>query len=534
RFDRPLDTVPDLLRGGADPVRTAAGLRVPAAAVRGPATFFADYSAPRAPRHVRLCGAAACRAASGGTHVAEVEAGLGVAVGSRSADGSVSIQEVRCLGYCYGGPAALDGDEPCAGADVSAQLQGLSPRRDPVAEVHSRSRTPVVTAGLLGAGEPWAVWPTVVSTGSPDAVLAEVAAAGLTGRGGAGFSTARKWRAARARPGPRVVVANGDEGDPGSYVDRLLMEGDPHRLLEGLALACFATGAATGIVFVRSEYPRAVERLRTALAQAQADGHLGPDVHGSGVDLHVRVAVGAGSYVSGEETALLNGLEGLRGVVRPRPPYPVDRGLSGRPTVVNNVETLAAVPWIIQHGGAAYAAMGAPGQPGTLVVCLSERFARPGAYEVEPGISLRRVVEDLGGGLRQGAVLRALQVGGPLGGFLSPAELDTPLTDASLAERGAALGHAGVVAFDERLTGEEVLAHLWAFAETESCGQCSPCRVGSRLGRLLAAEHVATDDPSPRVRVLETMSEASLCAFGRRVPAAVRGLVRVYGLRGWT
>lgn len=331
RFDRPLDTVPDLLRGGADPVRTAAGLRVPAAAVRGPATFFADYSAPRAPRHVRLCGAAACRAASGGTHVAEVEAGLGVAVGSRSADGSVSIQEVRCLGYCYGGPAALDGDEPCAGADVSAQLQGLSPRRDPVAEVHSRSRTPVVTAGLLGAGEPWAVWPTVVSTGSPDAVLAEVAAAGLTGRGGAGFSTARKWRAARARPGPRVVVANGDEGDPGSYVDRLLMEGDPHRLLEGLALACFATGAATGIVFVRSEYPRAVERLRTALAQAQADGHLGPDVHGSGVDLHVRVAVGAGSYVSGEETALLNGLEGLRGVVRPRPPYPVDRGLSAGP-----------------------------------------------------------------------------------------------------------------------------------------------------------------------------------------------------------
>jgi NADH-quinone oxidoreductase subunit F len=443
------------------------------------------------------------------------------------------MQEVHCLGYCYGGPAALDGGRPCAGADLVDQLLARAPRQDPLAAVHCRSRVPVVTAGLVGAARPWSVWPAVAAAGKPGDVLAEVLAARLRGRGGAGFGTALKWQLALAHPRPRTVVANGDEGDPGSYVDRLLMERDPHRVLEGLALACFAVGAETGIVFVRSEYPHAAEQVRLAVAEARAAGHLGANVHGSGLELEIRVADGAGSYVSGEETALLSGLEGLRGVVRPRPPYPTERGLFGRPTVVNNVETLAAVPWIIQHGGAAYAAMGTPEEAGTVVVCLSERFLRPGAYEVEAGTPVRQVVEEFGGGLRGGAVLQALQVGGPLGGFLGPDELDLPLSDATLAARGAALGHAGLVAFDERLTGEEVLGNLWAFAETESCGQCSPCRVGTRRGRMLADE---PDDPGiwdHRARVLDTMAEASLCAFGRRVPAAVRSLARVYGLEGW-
>jgi NADH-quinone oxidoreductase subunit F len=304
-------------------------------------------------------------------------------------------------------------------------------------------------------------------------------------------------------------------------------------VLEGLALACFAVGAATGIVFIRSEYPQAAAQVRRAVAAAEAAGHLGANVHGSGLNLAIRVAEGAGSYVSGEETALLNGLEGLRGAVRPRPPYPTERGLFGRPTVVNNVETLAAVPWIVQHGGSAYAALGTPEEAGTVVVCLSERFLRPGAYEVELGIPVRQVVEEFGGGLRDGSVLRALQVGGPLGGFLSPEELDLPLSDAALAGRGAALGHAGLVAFDERLTGPEVLGNLWAFAETESCGQCSPCRVGTRRGRMLAEEPDTPRVRDQRIRVLDTMAEASLCAFGRRVPSAVRSLARVYGLKGW-
>lgn len=534
RFARPITALRDELREHqSDPAAVSRGLGLPAAAGQGPASFFADLSAPHGRRHVRVCGAAACFAASGGQHVAAVEAVLGIAVGSRSDDGAVSLQEVRCLGYCFSGPAALDGGDACAGIDVASQLRDSSRRRSPSIPVQCDAPVPVVTAGLLGGSQPWSVWPGIVAAGASGDVLAQVESAGLRGRGGAGFRAAAKWRAALAHPGPRIVVANGDEGDPGSYADRLLMERDPHRVLEGLALACYAVGSATGIVFVRSEYPQAVERLQEAVREAISAGHLGPDAEGAGFSLEVRVVEGAGSYVSGEETALLNGLEGARGVVRPRPPYPTERGLHGRPTVVNNVETLSAVPWIVQHGGQAYAALGTADEPGTLLVCLSERFRRPGAYEVEIGTPLRHVVEDLGGGLRDGAALRALQIGGPLGGFLGPGDLDVRLSESALSGFGAALGHAGIVAFDDRVSGEDVLKNLWDFAAAESCGQCSPCRVGSWRGRALADVH-GPAARRERAAVLRTMASGSLCAFGRRVPAAVRSLVRVYGLDGWS
>jgi bidirectional [NiFe] hydrogenase diaphorase subunit len=534
RFERPIVDIKNMLRGSVtSPAEIARALGLPAAAAEGPASFFADFSAPRGTRHIRACGAAACFAASGGRHMAEVEAALGVEAGCRSADGAVSLQEVRCLGYCFGGPAALDGEDACAGADLAAQLQGTSPRKTPPIPVYRDSAFPVVTAGLLGASTPWSAWPGVAAAGTPEGVLSQVESARLKGRGGAGFRVAAKWRAALDHPAPRVVVANGDEGDPGSFVDRLLMEQDPHRVLEGLALACFAVRAETGVVFVRSEYPHAVARLQEALLEARAAGHLGPDAGGSGFSLEIHVAVGAGSYVSGEETALLNGLAGLRGVVRPRPPFPTARGLHGRPTVVNNVETLSAVPWIVEHGGAAYAAMGTADETGTVVACLSERFVRPGAYEVEIGTPVRRIVEDLGGGLRDGAPMRALQIGGPLGGFLGPADLDVPLSDAALTSRGAALGHAGIVAFDDRLSGEQVLRNLWDFAAAESCGQCSPCRVGTWRGRALSERPDGPDIRRERGEVLRAMAVGSLCAFGRRVPAAVSSLARVYGLDGW-
>lgn len=534
RFDRPVGEIPDVLRSSvAAPADIARTLGLPAAAVEGPASYFADFTAPRAARHVRVCTAAACFAAAGGAHLAEVEAALGVEAGACSADGSVSLQAVRCLGYCFTGPAALDGVDPHAGPELAAQLLGAAPRTAPPIPVSCASPFPVVTAGLLGGLQPWQVWPDVAASGTPEDVLDRVEAAQLRGRGGAGFRAAAKWRAALEHPAPRVVVANGDEGDPGSYADRLLMEEDPHRVLEGLALACFAVGAATGIVFVRSEYPHAAARLREAVAEARAAGHLGPNVAGSGFSLNFHVVEGAGSYVSGEETALINGLEGLRGTVRPRPPFPATRGLYGQPTVVNNVETLSAVPWIVQHGGPAYAALGTPDEAGTVLACLSERFLRPGAYEVEIGTPVRRIVEELGGGLRDGRELRALQIGGPLGGFLGPQDFDVPLSDAALSRFGAALGHVGIVAFDDRLTGAQVLQNLWDFAAAESCGQCSPCRVGSWRGRALAERPDTPDIGRERGEVLRSMAAGSLCAFGRRVPAAVRSLARVYGLTGW-
>ncbi|MER6508657.1 NAD(P)H-dependent oxidoreductase subunit E [Nonomuraea sp. NPDC001636] len=504
---------------------------LPAAAGLGPATFYADLAAPHGRRHVRVCTAAACFAAAAGRHIGEVEETLGVGVDQVSADGEVSLQGVRCLGYCYAGPACLDGDTPCTGPALAAQLSGRALPHAPPIPATDVTGAPVVLAGVVEGQDAWQVWPDVLRAGAPERVLREVAASGLRGRGGAGFPVAAKWAAAGRSPGT-VVVANGDEGDPGSYADRLLMEADPGRVLEGLALACFACGGRRGVVLVRSEYPRALATMRTAVEQARADGHLGRRVHGTDVDLDIEVAEGSGSYVAGEETALVAGLEGGRGCARPRPPYPTQHGLWDAPTVVNNVETLAAIPWIVRHGGTAYAGRGTPSETGTKLVCLSERFARPGCYEVEIGTPVGRIVEELGGGLREGADLAVVQVGGPLGGFLAADRLDVPLTEADLAARGAALGHAGLVAFDRRVAPEEVLRHVWEFAAAESCGACSPCRVGSRRG----LEIVRAGQPGAEYeRLLRVMGEASLCAFGRRVPAAVRSLVHAFGdrLAGW-
>lgn len=504
---------------------------LPAAAGLGPATFYADLAAPHGRRHVRVCTAAACFAAQAGRHVREVEETLGVAPDHLSPNAETSLQSVRCLGYCYAGPACLDGDTPCTGPTLAAQLSGRSLPCDPPIPAADATGDPVVLAGVVQGQDAWQTWPDVLRDGAPERVLGEVAASGLRGRGGAGFPVAAKWAAAGGSPAT-VVVANGDEGDPGSYADRLLMEADPGRVLEGLALACFACGSRRGVVLVRSEYPRALAGMRAAVERARADGHLGRRLHGTGVDLDVEVVEGSGSYVAGEETALVAGLEGGRGCARPRPPYPTRRGLWDAPTVVNNVETLAAVPWIVRHGGNAYAARGTPSETGTKLVCLSERFARPGCYEVEIGTPVTRIVEELGGGLREGSELTVVQVGGPLGGFLAADQLDVPLSESRLAARGAALGHAGLVAFDQRVEPADVLRHVWEFAAAESCGACSPCRVGSRRG----LEIVQAEQPGEEyARLLRVMDEASLCAFGRRVPPAVRSLARAFGdrLAGW-
>ncbi|MFE7896883.1 NAD(P)H-dependent oxidoreductase subunit E [Streptomyces sp. NPDC057424] len=514
----------------APAVAAQAGL--PAAAALGPARYYADLATPHGRRHVRVCVATACFAARTGRHLTDVEDALGVISGTASPEGDVSVQAVRCLGYCYVGPAALDGDTPCTGPTLTGQLTGRQPPSAPGIPAADFTGDPVLLGGVL-AGEPaWQVWPTAVRTGTPDEVLGEVAASGLRGRGGAGFRVAAKWEAA-GRGAGTVVVANGDEGDPGSYADRLLMEADPARVLEGLALACFACGARQGVVLVRSEYPAALARMREAVGHAYADGHLGPSVHGTGTALDIRLVEGAGSYVAGEETALIAGLEGGRGCASPRPPYPTERGLWDAPTVVNNVETLAAVPWIVRRGGEAYARRGTPAETGTKLVCLSERFARPGCYEVEIGTPVRRIVTELGGGLKAGAELAALQVGGPLGGFLAADALDVPLSDAGLSARGAALGHAGLVAFDQRVAPQDVMRHVWEFAAAESCGACSPCRVGSRRGLEMA--HAGTRPGQEWERLSRVLAEASLCAFGRRIPPAVQSLARAYGdrLAGW-
>jgi NADH:ubiquinone oxidoreductase subunit F (NADH-binding)/NADH:ubiquinone oxidoreductase subunit E len=542
RYGRPAEEVLDRLRrvkasrgriAAEDVDRVAAETDLPRAHVNGAASFYADLGfGRRGNRHVCVCDGTACFAASCGKHVEATAAELGAPAGGCSEDGEVSLQPVYCLGYCYGGPSALDGEAPRAGPDLVEQLAGRAEPRDPEIPFRSACAEPVVLAGLAGSGpEPWGVWRRALSA-APERILAAVLESGLRGRGGAGFPVGRKWQAtaAAASSGPRYVVCNGDEGDPGSYVDRLLMESDPHRLLAGMALAALATGAEHGYVYVRSEYPRARDRLRRAVEEARAEGSLGSDVAGSGIDLDIEVFEGAGSYVAGEETSLMHSVEGLRGEVAVRPPYPTERGLFHQPSLVNNVETLCAVPWIVARGGAAYAALGAGESRGTKVVCLNERFRNPGAYEVELGVTLRWICEELGGGLVDGRSLRSLQVGGPLGGFLGPEQLDTPLAFDSLREAGVDLGHGSLVAVDDRVRGPELLRHVWTFAASESCGTCVPCRIGTRRG-LEAAEGILSGrhpDPAEYASLLETMGRGSLCAFGRGVPQAVSTLARAY------
>jgi NADH:ubiquinone oxidoreductase subunit F (NADH-binding)/NADH:ubiquinone oxidoreductase subunit E len=508
----------------------ASDLHVPVAAVHGAATFFDDLApTPRGRRHVRVCEGTSCFASDRGKHVSEVEQALGVSTGSCREDGAVSLQAVRCTGFCYAAPALLDGDTPHAGPDIAAQLTSGKAGDPPPIPVSAVAES-VLLGGILGKADPWQEWPEIIRSWPPPRLIAEVAASGLLGRGGAGYPAAAKWAAAAGGPPPRYVVGNGDEGDPGSFCDRILMEQDPHRVLAGLAYAAHATGAERGYVYVRSEYPAAVQTMREAVAEATAAGHLGHELHSTTTTFEVEVVEGAGSYVAGEETALLHALEGRRGAVRPRPPYPTRSGLLGAPTVVNNVETLSAVPWIVAHGGTAYARLGVAPETGTKLVCLNEAFTAPGVYEIELGIPIRTIVDDLGGGLRDERLLRAVQIGGPLGGFLSPDELDVPLLDSALVPYGVALGHASIIAIDDRVPAAELLRHIWSFAAAESCGTCAPCRIGSGRGveladRILAGDRSALREQQP---LLHTLSTASMCAFGRSVPGSVRSLLRVY------
>jgi NADH:ubiquinone oxidoreductase subunit F (NADH-binding) len=418
---------------------------------------------------------------------------------------------ISCVGRCFIAPArAGDPAAPRASVDapVAVVLEG-------VAAGGRRDYGVAVAAGAYTALE-------AARSAGPDAVLDAVDASRLRGRGGAGFPAGRKWRTARSAPGERkYVVANADEGDAGAYVDRFLLEDDPHRVLEGIAIAALAIGASDAFVYVRKEYPEALGVVRRAVEEASAAGALG--------DLAITVVEGEGSYVCGEETALLNALEGRRPDVRARPPYTAVSGLFGAPTVVSNVETLAAIPWIVAHGGDAYAAFGAGDSRGTKVLSLNSLFRRPGLYEVELGLPVRAVVERLGGGVD--GELRGVLIGGPLAGVLPPALLDTPLTFEDLRAVGCELGHGGVVAFDDRTSIAQLARHVLGFAAYESCGKCTPCREGTaRLEALLAAARPGQHHADRREKVAAAVEalRSSLCGHGTGTGAFLRSIAAAY------
>lgn len=413
---------------------------------------------------------------------------------------------VYCLGKCFVGPSMQDGE----------------PR--PNVKIHSHKG--IVLERLVSGAErslgAYGGYRTLAQalTRPPEEIVHAVEVSALRGRGGAGFPSARKWRAvAQQQSADKFVVANADEGDPGAYIDKFLIEHDPHALIEGMLLAGYAVGARKGWIYLRKEYPRAEEILRKATDDARRARFLGERVLGHDFSFDVEIVIGQGSYVCGEETAMLRSIEGRRPEVAARPPYPTERGLFGKPTLTNNVETLVNVPWIVMHGGEAYRALGFSQSRGTKVVSLNSLFVRPGLYEIEFGMTVRQIVEELGGGLRNGAAIKAVIIGGPLAGVIPPYLLDTPFGFEELHAIGASVGHGGIVAFDEHTSIPELVEHVFSFGAYESCGKCTPCRVGARqveeiFQRIVTSRSASISDFSQFEQLVTVLKWTSLCGHG--------------------
>jgi bidirectional [NiFe] hydrogenase diaphorase subunit len=515
------------------------------------------------PLQLRCCAASGCRSAGSQALQEALRRGRDQLGGAAEA---VTIKPVGCLRLCGRGPlVALDR------GGVTTLYTGLTPEQAPellavaagvvegVDDQRLREQRltpdhpfyalqqPVVLEGC-GLVDPESIddalaigtysqLKRVLAECTPEQVREQVKRSGLRGRGGAGYPTGLKWdTVALQPPGPRLVVCNADEGDPGAFMDRSVLESDPHRLIEGLAIAAFAVGADQGYVYVRAEYPLAIERLRLALRQARGKGLLGAGIAGSSFNLRLEVRVGAGAYVCGEETALLASIQGQRGTPRPRPPFPAQSGLWGHPTLINNVETLAAIPAIIREGGDWYAAMGTAGSKGTKVFALSGAVANTGLVEVPMGTSLRTVVLTIGGGVPGGegpdGGVKAVQTGGPSGGCIPTALLDTPVDYESLRELGSMMGSGGMVVMGESTAMPAVARHFMRFSVNESCGKCVPCRAGTvQLLQLLDrfADHHASLADLERLEQLCGMVQAtSLCGLGQAAPNPVLSTLRYF------
>ena len=368
---------------------------------------------------------------------------------------------------------------------------------------------------------------------TPMAVIEVIDRSGLRGRGGAGFPTARKWRVVHGiTAAQKYIICNGDEGDPGAFMDRMLMESFPFRIIEGMAIAAYAVGAAKGYIYVRAEYPSAVRRLREALRLCYENGLLGPAVCGSGFTLDLEVFEGAGAFVCGEETAMLESMEGRRGIPRLKPPYPAEQGYHGMPTLINNVETYANVPWILRHGSEAFAAIGSKHSKGTKVFALAGKVARGGLIEVPMGITIREVVDEIGGGTPDGTPFKAVLVGGPSGGCVPAALADTPIDYESLTEVGAIMGSGGLIVLDHTDCMVQMARYFLEFCQCESCGKCTFCRIGTRrmldiLERVCMGK-AKTRDLTDLEELSAMVRRASLCGLGKTAPNPVLSSLRFF------
>ena len=370
-----------------------------------------------------------------------------------------------------------------------------------------------------------------LTTMDPDQVIETVADSGLRGRGGAGFPVGTKWNISSKSTGDaKYLICNADEGDPGAFMDRALLEGDPHSVLEGMLIAAYAIGCAHGFIYVRAEYPIAVRHVHIALDQGRERGLLGTNILGTGLSFDIEVREGAGAFVCGEETALIGSIEGKRGMAHPRPPFPAEKGYLGRPTNINNVETFANVPLIIEQGAAAYAERGTEGSKGTKIFALAGKVKNTGLVEVPMGVRIRDIVFDVGGGIPRNRTFKAVQMGGPSGGCVPSEHLDLPIDYDSLRDVGAIMGSGGMIVMDDKTCIVDIARYFMAFIQDESCGKCAPCRVGTaRLLEILdriCAGHGKTEDLDELQQLATTVQVASGCGLGQTGPNPVLSTLR--------
>jgi NADH-quinone oxidoreductase subunit F len=518
-------------------------LSIPPADAYGVASFYARFALEeRPPLAVHVCDDIACKCAGADALCDSLEKSFGPAGTPR---GSAAWYRSPCLGLCDRAPAALierAGVQhaearvaPATYEAISAVLAGGWPATEPAAQPSREASRLLRRVGVVDpesidsyiqAGG-YAALRRALELGS-EGVIREVTDAKLLGRGGAAFPTGRKWDAvAKAPARPHYMVCNADESEPGTFKDRVLMESDPFAVVEGMTIAALATGCEQGYLYGRTEYPLARERIENAIGQARAKGFLGADVAGSGMAFDIEVRRGAGAYICGEETALFNSIEGKRGEPRNKPPFPVAVGLFGKPTLVNNVETLANVLEIINHGSAEYMNLGTSESAGTRLFCVSGHVRVPGLYEVAMGTTLRDLMQ-LAGGLHEGRSLRAVLLGGAAGSFVTESQLDVPLSFEGTRAIGATLGSGAVIVFDDTADLEQVLLRIARFFRDESCGQCVPCRVGTvrqeeALKRILGERNqsLRETDIALLSDIARAMRDASICGLGQTAANAI-------------
>jgi bidirectional [NiFe] hydrogenase diaphorase subunit len=502
------------------------------------------------PCRVLCCTSSGCRA-SGSLHV---KAALETAVRERGLADGVDVVGVGCLALCGRGPlvevqpegalyervtpqtaasvldADLDGEPTAARCDTTHPFFRRQLR---VVREHCGRIDPERVEEYLAVGGYHALHQALREM-TPVEVVQAITKSGLRGRGGAGYPTGLKWGTVAKMPGKqKYVVCNGDEGDPGAFMDRSIMEDDPHRVLEGMAIAGYAVGASQGYVYVRAEYPLAVSRLQKAIGQARKLGVLGSGVFESPFDFKIDVRIGAGAFVCGEETALIASVEGKRGTPRPRPPYPAESGLWQAPTLINNVETFANVPPILRRGADWFSSIGTARGKGTKVFSLTGNVTNIGLVEVPMGTTLRQIVEEMGGGVPNGGRVKAVQTGGPSGGCLPAEYLDTAVDYESLTALGSIMGSGGMIVMDEKANMVEVARFFMGFCMDESCGKCIPCRAGTvQLYRLLtriAQGQAARADLEQLRRLCGMVRDTSLCGLGQTAPNPVLSTLRYFG-----